>query len=160
MLHRQLENGFNFSGGLFFNQAEYTGQASGPLTQQSVVNQSGAVLYDAYKTKDFSVGAMLQANYHLFQEKKLHPYFGMGISIARRSVEGQFVDHIYAGEVVTLERGFTTNATTGYTQTNFNFIATGGLLYRIAPKWSVGVEFTSIAGTGQGLAGIQLRRTI
>lgn len=160
-VHRRLARGFEFSAGLFFNQANHSGQATGPLRERSVVNRRGAVMYSVFETTDRVLGGMAQASYHLFPENKLHPYFGMGLTIAHRTIDRAYQGQIYDGESVMVDDVPGLNAVPLSTNlTRFDVIAVGGLLYRLAPHWSVGVDFNTITGLGQGAFGLQLRHHI
>lgn len=160
-VHRRLARGFEFSAGLFFNQASHSGQAKGPLRELSVVNRRGAVMYSVFETEVITRGGMVQACYHLFQEKKLHPYFGMGLTISHRTTDRTYRGQVYGGASVMVDDFPSLNAVSLSTSlTRFDVIAVGGLLYRLAPHWSVGVDFNTITGLGQGAFGLQLRHHI
>lgn len=160
-VHRRLASGFDFSAGLFFNQANHSGQATGPLTERSVVNRRGAVMYSVFETEERTLGGMVQASYHLFPEKKLHPYFGMGFTIAHRTTDRAYRGQVFDGEPVMVDNFPRPNAISlNNNFTRFDVIAVGGLLYRLAPHWCVGVDFNTITGLGQGAFGLQLRHRI
>lgn len=160
-VHRRLANGFNFSAGLFFNEANHSGQATGPLTVRGIVTTLGAVMYSVFETEERTLGGMVQASYHLFPEKKLHPYFGMGLTIAHRTTDRTYRGQVYDGESVMVDDVPGLNAVPLSTSlTRFDVIAVGGLLYQLAPHWSVGVDFNTITGLGQGAFGLQLRHHI
>ena len=158
--HRRIGEGFDVYAGLTYNQAEYTTGEDDDVVQKGVVNTRSNFLYNLETVAQRSYGINVGANYHLFTRARLHPYFGMGVSVRRFQRDRTFRGQAYLGDVVTVLPAPSQPVTTSEDYGSFTFIATAGLLLRLTDAWFVGLELASRPTRGPGLVGLQVRRRL
>ncbi|MEM6769593.1 MAG: hypothetical protein AAF597_03320, partial [Bacteroidota bacterium] len=155
--HRSLGRNFQLAVGLHYDQLSYsTRDADGNVPALGVVNTSGPYLYPVAEVQESSIGLVLHMDYHLFPKHKFHPFFGFGLSGLVNSWERTLTGQIYSPEPDQLIPA-TAPQTTASTTFNLDFISTGGLLYRLHPRWQVALTFSSRIGNGSGRLGGQVR---
>ncbi|TXF89943.1 hypothetical protein FUA23_08270 [Neolewinella aurantiaca] len=158
--HRRIGTNFDFSAGMFFNQAGYTTGVDDEIIQGGIVNTSAPILFNLEEVELRSVGLTLRGNYHLLPERRLHPYFGMGINVYHTHRNQRPFGRAYIGETVEILPLSTPVPDLTNSQINLDFVATAGLLFRISDAWSVGLNVTSTPVLGPGLVGMQIRREL
>ena len=159
-LHYKLESGFDFSVGFYYANASYTSRASGEVLLQGIVSSRTPLLYPVAELEELSYGGLLSANYHLFADKKLQPYFGMGLSLLTDQTKSNLLGQVYSGDSITFLPATGGESFTESTIFNIDFLARMGLLYQITETWAIGLDFSTRRNIGQGRLGLQVRRKI
>ena len=159
-LHYKLPSGFDFSAGFYYANASYTSRASGEVLLQGIVSSRTPLLYPVAELEERSFGGVLSANYHLFADKKLQPYFGMGLSLLADQTKRNVLGQVYSGDSITFLPATGGEGFTESTSFGINFLARMGLLYQITETWAIGLDFSTRRNIGQGRLGLQVRRKI
>lgn len=157
-VHRHLGRGFQLAVGLHHDKAKYTtlnGEQEQPIF--SVNGEEIFVLYPVSRLEYSNVGVVAHIEYHLWPDRRIHPYFGMGISTLASKQKGEFLGRIYTGEPGVLIPEADPSPVVESTTIDFDFTATGGVLYRIFPRWHLGLTAHSPIGRGSGTFGAQVR---
>lgn len=156
-VHRKVTPNLRLSAGIHYDQINYNSRdADGTVAAAGVVNTIEQVLYPVAEIKEHNLGMIFHVDYHLFAKARLHPFVGFGVSgLFSRStmlLEGQ----IYSPEPEQIIAS--ANITETITSTfDFDFLTTGGLLYRLNESWQVGITISSRIGNGSGILGGQIR---
>lgn len=162
-VHRRFANGFDLSVGFHFDQGAYTSrpeEALEPIISLISGDRLG-ILYSVHEDRQSKAGIVAVTDYHLFARKKIHPYFGLGISLLYLKWKRQEIERVFTegpGRIFTFSPSSTRMLDVQRLQ--FDFIANGGVLYQFSPQWSAGIEVTTFSGYGPGLFGFQLRHII
>lgn len=158
--HRRIGLNFDFSAGLFFSQSNYTTGVDDEVTERSIVNTSSPIIFNLEEVSQRTFGLTVRGHYHLFPEKRLHPYFGMGVNVYRNLRDRLNTGQIYLGESAVILPLTSPPAAVSSDRVDFDFVATAGLLFRVSETWSVGLDITNRLVNGPGLIGLQVRRRL
>ncbi len=157
--HRALKKGFQLSAGLHYDRIEYTTRSGGTVLAGIVETTEESVLYPVAETMDQNIALLLHVDYHLRPDRRLHPYFGMGLSLLSRTRDRNvtglvLVENTGAEIELPFDQFSERNSTL-----NLDFMFTAGLLYRLNDRWQLGGTINSFIG-GAGIFGLQLRYTL
>lgn len=160
--HRRFPNGFDLSLGFHYAQNKHNGKPEQPLNAVTsrINNDQLEVLYLIHEDQQRRLGLVSIVDYHLFEKKKLHPYFGLGFTVLHRSWQRRTINQVFSGDGGTELPADPNIGSFNSQRIEFDFIANGGLLYQFSPLWSVGLEVTTYPGRGSDLVGVQARRQL
>lgn len=157
--HYQIKKGFQLVGGIHYDRIRYTTRSQGNVLEGIINVIGGEVLYPVARIVDRNVGLTLHTEYHVRPERRFHPYVGMGLSGIVRQRDREVIGFAYTGDESRLLDPLTANVPQRSTVINIDFLFTGGLLYRVADDWRLGLTINSYLG-GAGIIGAQVRYSL
>ncbi len=157
--HRRFKRGFDISVGLYFSRAAYTNQLQDELFRKNDSPSRSAYIYSTEKARYQHTGISLAGTYHLFEQKRLHPYLGLGLNALLNTSERELLGRVYVGESDPEQFSVTSTDPVENILLDIDFTAIAGVLYQLNDHWSVGIEYSTIDALGPGGFGAQVRRS-
>lgn len=155
--HRRFASGFDVSAGVHFGAATYAG--TNPATHPGVDSDTD-YLYSIDRVRERQLGGVALVSYHLFSRRRLHPYFGFGLSVLAAHTQRDYRGRYYTGTGEILDGPRPDARFLENTIISYDYLANAGLLYALTDRWAVALEVTSFPGRAPGLLGLQLRRRL
>lgn len=161
-VHRRFGRNFDWATGLYFSNAGYNSRTDEAIQLQDLDNtntNNSNFLYSVVEVEARKLGLNTNLSYHLFPEKRIHPYFGFGINALLHRQQTRFLGRLYTGspEVLLPQAAGSDLPTVTTTTLDIDFMSTAGVLCRLTDRWLVGVDLTTRSNYGRGLIGGQIR---
>lgn len=156
-VHRQIGRGFQLAVGLHYDRDGST--TLNAELETGLLQTDGSrieVLYPVRRIETDQFGLVTNFEYHLFQERRFHPYVGIGVSTLVEQSSVQDFGSVYTGQPGRiLDRRVAAPADN--TLFELDFFITSGILFRVTDHWLIGATAGSRIGTGSGTFGAQVR---
>jgi hypothetical protein len=160
-VHRRL-GPFDFSGGIFYSQGNYTSHPmTTPETLSGVVaTRVTSLLYEVADVQSRNLGLETSLHYHLFGKHRLHPYLGGGIFLLHNRTDRQVKGWVHSENLSVLFDSPDTDSNEVSNSVDLGLVVTLGIIFELTQQWSVALEVNGQDDFARGLVGLQVRRAL
>lgn len=158
-VHRRL-GPFDFSGGIFYSQGDYTSHPmTTPETLSGVVaTRVTSLLYEVADVQSRNLGLETSLHYHLFGKHRLHPYLGGGIFLLHNRTDRQVKGWVHSEDLNVLLDSPNAGSNLVENSINLDLVITFGVIYKLTEQWALALEANGQSDFARGLVGLQVRR--